>query len=147
MFDANIIISYLLSPNAAHGSISQLFLLVYQSDVELILPVQVLAEVADKIASRPALASRISSRDAERILEELRSIATIVPVRDAETRRVVRDPDDDYLIAYAVEEQVDVLVSGDKDILALAPFVAQFTILAPRRFLDEFIARNEGAID
>jgi predicted nucleic acid-binding protein len=46
---------------------------------------------------------------------------------------VVRDPKDDYLIAHSVLEQVDYLVSGDKDLLVLGS-VLGVRIVSPADF-------------
>ena len=52
-------------------------------------------------------------------------------------RGVCRDPNDDMILECAVAAKADVIVSGDKDLLALATHEG-IRILAPRAFLDEF---------
>ena len=49
---------------------------------------------------------------------------------------VVRDPDDEFLLAAALNGGVDVLVTGDKDLLTLAnePHLGSLTILDPAAF-------------
>ena len=48
---------------------------------------------------------------------------------------VIRDPDDLAVIAAAIESHADFLVTGDKDILSLAP-LEQVRISTPREFWD-----------
>ena len=47
--------------------------------------------------------------------------AEIAPRIEAPIPAVTRDPEDDYLIAYALVGRADYLVSGDKDLLVMAP--------------------------
>lgn len=47
----------------------------------------------------------------------------------------MRDPDDDYLVELARIAKVDVLVSGDKDLLALDERIVR--VLTPREALRE----------
>jgi uncharacterized protein len=48
---------------------------------------------------------------------------------------VCRDPDDDNVLAAAVEASCDCIITGDKDLLVLHPYQA-VAILSPRAFLD-----------
>lgn len=50
---------------------------------------------------------------------------------------VSADPDDDWILACAVESQSHVLVSGDKDLLRLREFQG-ISIIGARQFLDFF---------
>jgi predicted nucleic acid-binding protein len=56
--------------------------------------------------------------------------------------RVSRDPDDDYLLALSRDARVDLLVSGDGDLLAIADHDPP--IVAPRSLLDELDEGGEG---
>ena len=47
----------------------------------------------------------------------------------------VRDPDDAFVLASALEAQADVLVTGDKDLLVLGD-TAGIRIITPRALLD-----------
>ncbi len=50
---------------------------------------------------------------------------------------ICRDPNDDMILECAVAANADVIISGDKDLLALDQYEG-IRILTPRAFLDEF---------
>jgi predicted nucleic acid-binding protein len=52
-----------------------------------------------------------------------------------------RDPDDQWVVASAIESRVDVLVTGDRDLLAIAS-AAPIKIVDPRGFWD-LVRKNE----
>jgi uncharacterized protein len=73
------------------------------------------------------------SQDDLEALDQIVSQAEIV-----EPARVVhasRDPDDDHVLACALEAKADVIVSGDKDLLDIGQFES-IPILTVRQFLD-----------
>lgn len=49
-------------------------------------------------------------------------IAAIELVEPTELPRIVRDPDDDHVLACALAAQADLIVSGDKDLLVLGAY-------------------------
>jgi len=51
---------------------------------------------------------------------------------------VSRDPDDNHILSCAVEANVDVLVTGDNDLLVLGSFQG-IQIKTPRQFLDHLL--------
>ena len=68
----------------------------------------------------------------EAVLEPVLSHALIVEPTIAVT--VSRDPEDDHILACALEAKADVIVSGDKD-LDLGSFEG-ISILTPRQFIE-----------
>ena len=64
---------------------------------------------------------------------ELESTAEVVT--PARVPRVVRDPDDDQVLAAAVEGRAEAIVTGDRDLLDLGSH-AGIQILAPARFAE-----------
>jgi predicted nucleic acid-binding protein len=76
----------------------------------------------------------VTIEESERYVAGLASHAETRP--DPKTvSPIARDPKDDYLIALAREAAVDALVSGDADLLALAPFDPP--IVSPSRALEQ----------
>lgn len=74
-----------------------------------------------------------SDEDLDEALEPILSLAEIV-----EPTRVVtasRDPNDDHVLACAIEAEADVIVSGDNDLLTIGAFEG-IRIMNPRQFLD-----------
>ncbi len=77
-----------------------------------------LAEL-ERALAYPKLSGHISREDAADFIELLQSAASMLA--DAENPpRVSRDPGDDYLVALATAS-ASILVSGDHDLLVLAP--------------------------
>jgi putative PIN family toxin of toxin-antitoxin system len=66
----------------------------------------------DRFHASPELAATIEA--------ELRD-ATIVPKPATPSLLPIRDPDDQWVLASAIEGRADLLVTGDQDLLAVAP--------------------------
>jgi putative PIN family toxin of toxin-antitoxin system len=137
LFDANLYVSYLLSAKMPSGVIKSLFDRAFAMEFDLVLPVAVLNELMETIAMKPYLAARISDHMIRSFQEDIVAIAEVTPLRAFEVISLVRDPKDDYLIAHAIDNQVDYLVSGDKDLLVLGDALAPLKIRSPQDFLDE----------
>ena len=85
----------------------------------LVVPPEALAEVARVVVDKPWLAARISSEQADALLQGVSSVAEVPQWLKGPLPRICRDPGDDYLIAHAVLAQVDFLVTRDRDLLDL----------------------------
>ncbi len=102
--------------------------------IELVMSPALLAEVAE-VLSRPRLRNRLSADDGQLFLADL--AAQVVMLADpTDPPSICRDPDDDYLIALAIAAQADALVTGDDDLLAIAPDQAGIEVLTPRELAD-----------
>lgn len=77
---------------------------------------RLLAEVREVLIARPRLRKWITVEDATEFVD---AIATLVDLVDdpVQIRFETRDQDDDYLVALARAHDVDVIVSGDNDLL------------------------------
>jgi uncharacterized protein len=128
LLDANVLVSALLSKAGAPARLLRLW---SQGELELVVCPALLGEL-ERILARPRLRSRIDPVEAERFLALLEAGAE--SVQDPEDPPPVRsvDPDDNYLLALAVREQVP-LVSGDNHLLTLRD---RAPILSPREFLE-----------
>ena len=97
----------------------------------------VLDELRDVLANRFKLPSS-ATRD---ILDLLRNQEVVAkPQKAASTP--IRDPDDAWILASAIEGLCDVLVTGDRDLLDIADR-APLPILSPRGFW-EFVRKQPG---
>jgi hypothetical protein len=128
LFDANVIVSALLSRTGTPARLIDLWL---GGAFALVVCPTLLPEV-ERATAYPKIRSRIQPADAEAVLRLLREEAEVVP--DPEGRPPVRteDPGDDYLLALAARESV-LIVSGDEHLLALGDEAA---VVSPRDFLD-----------
>ena len=111
----------------------------------LLLPPELLTELSDKLERRPYLAERISPERRRAFLALLDDIGIPVHPFVGPFPALTRDPGDDYLLAYALRDRADYLVTGDRDLLALAPNIASPRIVDPGAFVRELCDR--GLID
>lgn len=96
---------------------------------ELIVPEVVAREVHRVLKTKLKLSLRAQAA-AEAVLER----CEIVPSSEAPSPVVVRDPDDEYVLAGAVAGGAEILVTGDGDLLAVADR-SPIRILSPRAFM------------
>ncbi|HXG77252.1 MAG TPA: putative toxin-antitoxin system toxin component, PIN family [Gaiellaceae bacterium] len=125
--DPNVLIASLLSRSGAPAQIVSRWL---AGEFELVLSERLLAEL-ERALAYPKVRTRIAADEARAFVELLRQGVLLANDAEAPARRS-SDPGDDYLLALAEQERA-FLVSGDRDLLALA---GELPILAPRAFLD-----------
>ena len=133
LIDANVLISYMLNPDAEHPP-STIVNAGLGRKFELFISETTLTELSQSVLAKPYLRERIGVEEASRVSQLLRLVTTVVSEITSELPRVSRDYKDDYLLAHAVLERVDFLVSGDKDILSL-DIPVPFHIVSPADFV------------
>jgi uncharacterized protein len=131
VIDTNVLLSGLLWHGAPHRLIERF----RTGALSLVSSPALLAELAE-IVGRAKFAPILkrSNTDPERMLAELRQLAEIVDPPPLPAP-VSRDPDDDTVLALAVAARVDLVVSGDADLLVLGAH-AGIPIVTPARALD-----------
>lgn len=129
LFDANVLISALLSRTGAPARLVALWL---EGEFELVVCPALLDEVRRALA-RPKLQARIDPADADRFVDLIREIAEVASDPENPPPLHSSDPGDDYLLALAAREQVR-LVSGDDHLLA---FRDRAPVVTPREVLDQ----------
>ncbi len=144
LFDANFFISALLPSQTPNRAIDVMFQAALDRRFALLAPDAVLGEVERKIAAKPYLAARIANERFQRIAVLLMGIREPLPSRSGPFPRVVRDPDDDYLLAYAAIGRADFLVSGDNHLHEIDDTTLPFDIIAPAAFL--VLLRERGLL-
>jgi len=118
VLDTNVVLSGLFW----HGTPHTLLDRVREGTLIFISSPALLAELAEAIA-RPKFDTILarSNTSRERSLAEVRELTEVIePPPLAEP--VCRDPDDDAVLALGVAANVDLIVSGDKDLLTLKNF-------------------------
>lgn len=142
LLDANVFISYLLSPDSMSAAIHVVegaFTGAYQ----LLLPEEVIEELRGKTATKPWLVTHITSDETERLVAILQTVAEILPEIREPLPEVGRDRKDDYLFAHAVVGRADFLVSGDKGVQAVGQ-IGEVRVVSPAGFLDAIEGNSGG---
>jgi len=132
VLDANVFASALVKPDGPPGRI--LHLLLADRTFEVVLSVSILVELR-RCLDYPKLRKfiRITDEEIDRWILALELIADMVtPSR--EVRAVPDDPDDDHLLAAALEGRATFLVTGDRHALALGDYEG-VRIVTPAEFL------------
>lgn len=124
--DTNVLIAGLLW----HGPPHTLLQHARAGRVSLVSSPALLDELAD-VLSRPKFNAVLlrSNTSRERALDEMRHLVELVDP-PALPQPICRDPDDDQLLALARTADVDLIISGDDDLLSLGSF-GGIAIVAP----------------
>jgi putative PIN family toxin of toxin-antitoxin system len=135
LLDTNVLISALLPAKDPPGAVARIVDAVFAGEFTLLLPEQVIQELRRTIAAKRYFTERITAEEVTIFVDELRMVATVLADLGEPTPVVVRDPDDDFILAHAIFGKADYLVTGDKDLLALGDAVAPLIILSPADFV------------
>lgn len=118
VIDTNVLLAGLLWHGPPHALLEH----VRNSKMTMVSSPELLAELAEVIA-RPkfdAILAR-SHTSREGALAEIRQLAEVIDPPPL-PHPVCRDPDDDHVLALALAAQVDLIISGDEDLLVLQHF-------------------------
>ena len=131
VIDTNVLLSGLLWHGAPHALLEQ----VRNSILDLICSPALLDELA-RVASRAKFDQVLThaSTSRKQVLAEVQRLAEIIAPPPL-SQPVCRDPDDDAVLALAFAAQADLIVSGDKDLLAIGVFRG-IPILTPVQALE-----------
>ena len=132
--DASVLVSAFLFPESVPGRVVKL---AYQGKYVLHLSPLLLDET--RYALRSTRLRAIHGRRDEAVLAwctELQKLGRLFTAPLPEIGPVCRDPNDDHVIATALALNADVIVTGDKDLLALSQY-RSIRILTARAFLTE----------
>jgi uncharacterized protein len=131
VLDPNVIISAALTPT---GSPARVLTAWLNGRFELVISPDLLGEL-DRALAYPKLRKRIPEENA-RALVQLIERGSVVRCDPDDPPAISRDRGDDYLIALAKANEA-VLVSGDADLLDLAPNLPVFSAAAFLDWLNE----------
>ena len=133
LLDVNIYLSYLLKPET-ESAIARVVEAGILGDYTPVTPKALWDELENVVQRKPYLRERITPEQMHRFRSIIGAVAELTPEITAPIPRVTRDPKDDYLLAHAVLDDVDYLVTGDEDLLALRE-ISPVRILTPRAFV------------
>ena len=126
--DTNIWVSrLLLSGSAAARALDKAL-----GSSEVMVSEILVAELAN-VLSRSKFDRYVSVQDREEFLRRVLQVATVAPVLSEV--EVCRDPDDNHVLALALDTESDFILTGDRDLLVLNPWRG-VTIVSPRSFLE-----------
>ena len=136
--DANVIISAVIAPL---GSPRRVYDAWREGRFVLVTSPAIMEEVARKLL-HPKIRQRYAVSDEERegVLSLLRGQSEMT-AGAAEVHPGSRDPDDDRVIAAALEAQADFVVTGDSDLLTLGTYRG-IPIVSPAEFLQQLQAED-----
>ncbi len=131
LVDTNPLVSTLLNPDGPSGQIFQRW---RTGEFELVVSPSTLAELLD-VLQRPHIAHKynLSAPNIEHHRNVLRNFAEIAPGR-LSLDAISADPQDNHVLAAAVETHCAFIVSGDHHLLDLGEYQG-IRILTPRDFL------------
>ena len=131
MFDTTILVSAFLRRG---GLSDELLGLAAQGDFTLVLAPAIILETWRKLLADERIRARYvySDERAHRYCRGLLRIAEVVR-NPAPLTGVVRDPEDDMIVACAVAGQADTIVSRDKDLLSLGSY-RDIAVITPEVF-------------
>lgn len=127
--DTNVFVSALL----LDGSVAQRALAKALNTGKLVHSLATLAELKE-VLERKKFDKYLTLEERMRFLVSLMRETVLIDIE--EEIIVCRDPKDDKFLELAVNGQVKVLISGDKDLLSLHPF-RPIPILSPAEFLSD----------
>lgn len=116
--DTNVLVSAFLWK----GTPGRLIELASEAEIQLFTSGALLNELAE-VLHRKKLAKQVQATGftAAQLLSHYRRLAFRVTARGL-PRQISRDPDDDHVIACSLGAQVELIVSGDHDLLDLKTF-------------------------
>ncbi|MBS1226585.1 MAG: PilT protein domain protein [Candidatus Aminicenantes bacterium] len=111
VFDTNVLVAAF----AADGLCAKLLRRANRREFSLVL-CPVILEEFERVLKRKLGATAGEIRNAIALLAEISTVAGKDPT-PAPAARLVRDPDDDLILACATAARAEILVTGDKDLL------------------------------
>ena len=118
VIDTNVLIAGLLWHGSPHALLAQ----VRGGALSLVSSPALLAELAGVLGrSKFDAALKRSNTSRDRLLTEVRQLAEVIEPPPL-PQPVCRDPDDDEVLALALAARVELIVSGDQDLLVLQQF-------------------------
>lgn len=117
--DTNIVVSALLWRGTPH----RLFGAIESAEISFFTSRALFEELVDVLSRRKlARAVRATGKSTEQLLSEYAEIAQLVQPRALSAPVIVRDPDDDRVLACALAARAHIIVSGDKHLRDLGAY-------------------------
>ena len=131
LLDTNVLFAAFVTHGVCAGLYEECLL-----QAEIVVSKHILTELAEKLVSK----GKFTKSDARRVVRAVGKDAKFVSPMPL-PKPICRDADDDWVLATAAAGEVDVIVTGDKDLLVLKRFLS-IPIVTPRGFL-EFLQQKQ----
>jgi hypothetical protein len=135
VLDTNLLVSYLLTHRPPIATLIDEHL---AQEHFVLITGAVLLEELDRVLRYPRLQRYYSEETRTRYVALIAALSEIVDLPQS-VPRICRDPDDDWVIACAVIGEADVIVSGDRGLLALER-VGEVPVVSAAQFLERLDA-------
>jgi uncharacterized protein len=133
VLDTNVLISGII----ASGYSASILDAVQRQEINLVTSAHLLEEFSEVISRRHITRKYPKAAEhAETLLDFLRAFA-ILTSGIPSPKAVSADPDDDFVLACALEEKVDCVVSGDPHLVNLKTY-KNIPILTPKEFVERY---------
>jgi putative PIN family toxin of toxin-antitoxin system len=113
VLDANIILAALAGRSDAPPAL--LLAGVHNGELETVACPLLIEEIRDNL-EKPYFRARLNELEAHEALEAYSAVA-VMHSNPTDVEPVLRDPDDDYLVALARDSNAEAIITGDKDLL------------------------------
>jgi putative PIN family toxin of toxin-antitoxin system len=132
--DPGVFISALIGPR---GSAPDIVLRAFVDERIVVVASPRLLDELERVVARPKFERYVEERARREFVERIRRhVANVDDPLDVP--RVTRDREDDYLVALAVQERVEAIVSGDRDLLDAG--LESPAVWTPRELADRLAA-------
>jgi putative PIN family toxin of toxin-antitoxin system len=133
VIDANVFVSAAIQRGASYRIVE--LWLTGTAAFEIVICPALIDEIREVLTTRPRLRKWISLETAKLFVDTIELLVDLVD-DPTEIHTETRDPEDDYLIALARANEVEFIISGDKDLLEWA--TQQPPVLTPAQFEQRF---------
>jgi uncharacterized protein len=135
VIDTNVIVSAHLTPNS---KAEQILYLAEAGKIDIYLSPQILDELEATLLSPKLM--KLHKDTPEQVRHSIRLLKKYVKITpgDLEVEVIINDPDDNKILACAIEGQVDYIISGDHHLTDLKSFQG-IPIVNPDMFLKKLI--------
>jgi len=120
VFDSNVAIPLVLAASRSSRIVARLL----AGGHEPVISAAILSEVEEKLHTKESLRKwlGVADEEIEEFLNNLSTVFTVFVTEDNVPRVVVDDPDDDLVIATAVQSKAGYIVSEDRHLLRMDGF-------------------------
>jgi len=128
-FDTNVVFSAIITSDGICSQVLEKGL----KEHSVIVSAEVLSELRTILKRK----TNLTQKDIKEIITAYSEVWFLTKKRKKHTI-VIRDPDDQAILESALGEEVEILITGDKDLLEIRDEVKELMIVSPKEFLHTF---------